>query len=212
MELKEFIKKYQIAVCQDGKDRKIRIVFTDLVLRADSSIARCPSDIEYLKSHKAEIIQYLDSERDRVIAEEEAKNRAKYAKLIAQLPERKNENIFKIILMPKSQSFVIHKSQKTFCLDIENTPDEEKFREIISRISHHHFTGEEEDGLNLALRASNNEIYREAGKYCNHDLKTEYQYTYTQDGRKKLIRTISCAKCQLYIRDIVEEHREYNGN
>jgi len=184
MELKEFIKKYQIAVCQDGKDRKIRIVFTDLVLRADSSIARCPSDIEYLKSHKAEIIQYLDSERDRVIAEEEAKNRAKYAKLIAQLPERK----------------------------IENTPDEEKFREIISRISHHHFTGEEEDGLNLSLRTSNNEVYREAGKYCNHDLKTEYQYTYTQDGRKKLIRTISCAKCQLYIRDIVEEHREYNGN
>ena len=129
MELKEFVKKYQIAVCQDGKDRKIR---------ADSSIARCPSDIEYLKSHKTEIIQYLDSE-------------------------------FVILLMS---------------------------------------TG----GLNLALRASNNEIYREAGKYCNHDLKTEYQYTYTQDGRKKLIRTISCAKCQLYIRDIVEEHREYNGN
>ena len=24
MELKEFVKKYQIAVCQDGKDRKIR--------------------------------------------------------------------------------------------------------------------------------------------------------------------------------------------
>jgi hypothetical protein len=69
-----------------------------------------------------------------------------------------------------------------------------------------------EDGLNLAIRASNNEIYREAGKYCNHDLKTEYQYTYTQDGRKKLIRTISCAKCQLYIRDIVEEHSEYNWN
>ena len=42
MELKEFVKKYQIAACQDGKDRKIR---------ADSSIARCPSDIEYLKSH-----------------------------------------------------------------------------------------------------------------------------------------------------------------
>ena len=61
MELKEFVKKYQIAACQDGKDRKIR---------ADSSIARCPSDIEYLKSHKAEIIQYLDSERDRGIAEE----------------------------------------------------------------------------------------------------------------------------------------------
>jgi len=200
MELKEFVKKYQIAVCQDGKDRKIRSVYL-----------LTTSDIEYLKSHKAEIIQYLDSERDRVIAEEEAKNRAKYAELIAQLPERKNENIFKIILMPKSQSFVIHfKSQKTFCLDIENTPDEEKFREIISHISHRHFTGEEEDGLNL--RASNNEIYREAGKYCNHDLKTEYQYTYTQDGRKKLIRTISCAKCQLYIRDIVEEHREYNGN
>ena len=175
MELKEFVKKYQIDACQDGKDRKIR---------ADSSIARCPSDIEYLKSHKAEIIQYLDSERDRGIAEEEAKNRAKYAELIAQLPERK----------------------------IENTPDENKFNEIISRVSHHHFTGEEEDGLNLALRASNNEIYREAGKYCNHDLNTEYQYTYTQDGRKKLIRTISCAKCQLYIRDIVEEHREYNWN
>ena len=172
MELKEFVKKYQIAACQDGR------------LRADSSIARCPSDIEYLKNHKAEIIQYLNSERDRVIAEEEAKNRAKYAKLIAQLPERK----------------------------IENTPDEKKFNEIISRVSHHHFTGEEEDGLNLALRASNNEIYREAGKYCNHDLKTEYQYTYTQDGRLKLVRTISCAKCQLYIRDIVEEHREYNWN
>jgi hypothetical protein len=56
MELKEFVKKYQIAVCQDGKDRKIR---------ADSSIARCPSDIEYLKSHKAEIISLIMEEAER---------------------------------------------------------------------------------------------------------------------------------------------------
>jgi len=171
----EMVKKYQIATFQDGRERRIRV---------DSSVARTPADVEYVKSHKSEIIQYLDSERDRRIAEEEAENREKYAELIVRLPERK----------------------------IENTPDEVKFREALSHISQHHFSGKEDDGLNLALRASNGEAYREAGKYCNHKLETEYDYTYTQDARLKLVRTISCKKCQLYIRDIVEEHSEYNWN
>jgi len=164
----EMVEKYQIAAFQEGRERRIRV---------DSSIARTPADVEYVKSHKQEIIRYLDNESDRRLAEEKAKNHKKYAFLIKKLPVR----------------------------NITNTPDEKRFSEIMSQINYHHFTGREDDGLNLSISAGNSRIRQEASQFCSHELKTEYDYQYTQDARMRVVRTISCPKCQLYIRDEVSE-------
>lgn len=160
--LEKIVKKYNIQTVNDGKN-----------LRVDSTIANNPNDIEFVKSHKQEIIQYLADEFEKALAAEEEKNRKEYAHLIAKLPERK----------------------------IENTPDEEKFQELISQINYNRFSGSEDDGLNTAISAGNSRIRAEAGKYCSHELKEEYEYTYTADARKKVICTITCDKCGLYIRN-----------
>lgn len=88
---------------------------------------------------------------------------------------------------------------------IKNTPDEKKFKELMGKIDRNYFTGREDEGLNWAIRARNSDILKEAQKYCNHELKTEYDKGFTADVRKKVVRTISCAKCGLNIRDEVSE-------
>ena len=170
--IKELVEKYDIRDLKDGR------------IQVDSSIARNQADVNFVKSNKPAIIQYLRDEAQKRLEQEEKENREKYAELFAQLPERK----------------------------IENTPDEQKFTEIMSRKEYRNYDGPEDEGLRIAQNASNNRIAHEAMQYCNHELETKYRYDMTQDARLKLVREISCKRCGLYIRDIVEEHREYNWN
>lgn len=96
-----------------------------------------------------------------------------YTTLIAELPQRK----------------------------IDNIPNQNKFNEILKNIDNTYFPGPESDGLNLSISAHNSRIRAEAMKYCNHEIVTKMNYTYTADARLLIIRTMSCSKCGLKIID-----------
>ena len=89
--------------------------------------------------------------------------------------------------------------------DFSNTPDKEKFNRIMKKIKNIYFSGPEDDGLNIAMSAANGRVRAEARQYCTHDIHIEFNYAHTADARKKVIRTISCEKCGMYMIDIVEE-------
>jgi hypothetical protein len=114
-----------------------------------------------------------------VTNEEEAEERAKeYEFLKKQLPRR----------------------------EIKYTPNLEKFKEIMQKInSVKYYGGGEFEGCDLATASYVERLLKEAQNYCEHELKITYTYTYTSDARKKIIRTISCEKCKLEIKDEVKE-------
>ena len=89
--------------------------------------------------------------------------------------------------------------------NFSNTPDEKKFKDIMSKISEQHFSGSEDEGLNLAISGGNAKIKNEAKNYCNHKIEISYRNTHTADARKKIERTIICKKCGLFIRDFASE-------
>jgi len=89
--------------------------------------------------------------------------------------------------------------------NFHNTPNEKKFKKIMSKISNQYFSGKEDDGLNLAISSENERIRSEARKYCNHNIEITYHNTFTADARKKIERIIECKKCGLYILDTAEE-------
>jgi len=166
------------------KNYHIQVMPDGCHIRVDDTIARNSDHVAFVRANKDSIIQYIREQKKKIEEAEEASKREKYSGLFTQLPER----------------------------NIKNTPDVKKFSEIMTKKTYRNFNGAEDDGLALAQVASNNAIAREAMQYCEHNLKTEYKYEMTQDARLKLVRIISCEKCGLYIRDIAEEHKEYNWN
>lgn len=140
------------------------------------------AEIEILKNNKPEILEYLKEkerdERENRIKEEE-KRITEYDNLMLKLPA-----------IPK----------------YENTPDEEKFQILIEKAkSLKYYGGIEDDGIDLAISAGKEKIMKEARQYCNHNIEIKYNYTYTQDARRLIERTIECEKCGLYRKDSVSE-------
>jgi Skp family chaperone for outer membrane proteins len=90
--------------------------------------------------------------------------------------------------------------------EIKNTPNLEKFKEIMQKINNiKYYGGGEFEGCDLAAESYAERLLKEAQNYCEHELKITYTYTYTSDARKKIIRTISCEKCKLEIKDEAKE-------
>lgn len=82
-------------------------------------------------------------------------------------------------------------------------PDDEKCQEIL-RQQKKGYSGEECDGLNLAVESGNSDIRKKAQKHCDHEFETEYFHDYTQDSRKRLRRIVKCEKCGFEKVDVVE--------
>jgi hypothetical protein len=155
-------------------------------LKASNTKGMTPEIMAEVKAKKAEILDYFEAKKRATIERgkiEAEKRIAEYAELEAQLPVR------------------------TF----ENTPDSEKFAELKKTLLKS-YSGAESDGLNMAVSSANGKIRKEMGKYCHHEIEVSFHRTYTSDSRKKIVRTISCKHCGMYITDSAEEKSEYNWN
>ena len=127
-----------------------------------------------------EMYQNIKNKADEMKKKEEDE---KYAPLYAEM---------KKIAMPKNN---------------EN-PDDEKCKELLKTAQANSFYNEDPEysGLNLASASYCVGIYREAGKLCNHNFKINFDRTYTEDARLKLVREVSCEKCHFSHKDTVETH------
>jgi len=156
------------------------IIQHQLVLRGEHVYTRkkLSSDaISDIKKYRNEILKFLRREKEEQKERwrrEKEKKKAKYNELKKRLPKR----------------------------EIKSTPDKKKFNEIMSQIREiKSFSGPESEGLNLAVSSKRERLLKEAQRYCDHDLKTEYSYGYTRDGRREVTRVIRCPKCGLEIID-----------
>lgn len=92
----------------------------------------------------------------------------------------------------------------------KSTPNVEKKNEIMSKTNTKYFDNKEFKNINLSILSNNEKLARQASQYCEHNINVEYNYTYTQDARHKIIRTATCGNCGLKIVDVVEEDVKYN--
>jgi len=109
---------------------------------------------------------------------QQAEKQKLYQPLIAQLPER------------------------TF----DTTGDDEKAQELLRQASEiKDVKGPEMDGVNLAQSQKRQALRMKAKKHCNHDIEEHYDYTFTGDARRKIVRELTCEKCGMSVRDETSE-------
>lgn len=135
---------------------------------------------------------------DNEIIEKIRKNKMKIIEII------KNRELEK---ERKEQAEYDHLKDKLPKIEIEqNEENKEKTQKLLEEAEKlTYFSGEEMGGVNLGISRKKNMLRREAQKYCSHDIETKYNYTYTADARKELIRTIKCKKCDYEKSDKVSD-------
>jgi len=138
-----------------------------------------PEDIAFIRAHSQEFIDILKKIAHEKSVEAEENEKREYAPLEAKLPP---------FIPPKSDG------------------NEEEARRLIREAEKlTYFSGEEDDGLNLAISSKKDELLREASKHCNHEWEERIHRTYTEDARKRIERTVRCKKCGWSRTDSVEE-------
>ena len=77
-----------------------------------------------------------------------------------------------------------------------NTPSESRFEKLQNEINQiQYFSGSEDDGLNAAQSSRRGKLQAELMSVCNHKLTIELDRTFTEDGRRKVVREVTCTKC-----------------
>ena len=169
------------------EEKKIRDIIRKLGLRRSGKniyADKTPTSAEmaWIRPRKNEILNVID-----MIVEEKKKKRQTEIER-----EAKKFNLL-IKALPK---FVPPKSDK----------DDKKAKRLLAEAkSISYYNGPESEGLNLAVDRERAKLRKEAAKHCIHDWETKISQSYTQDARRKVIRTITCKKCGWTKKDMKTE-------
>lgn len=150
------------------KAAKIRVVNDGKNIMVSKKASE--AEINFIRQNKEKIIEHILNEKKEKEKRAREQKIKEYVELESRLPEIEIKSLHND---EKAQKFIVEANKVKF------------------------YDGAEMDGVNIAQDAKKQKLFHEAQKYCEHELETEIYRTHTQDARKKIIKTIRCAKCSL---------------